>query len=230
MKIKIKELPDIVYDNIEDSDLLLVETSSDTYKMTVADAKSLFSADAKINALEEELTNLINLVSESTTEKITKLTEQVTEISQNISNNNGNLSKALARIMELETGLKEANTKIDKNIEDISNLDKRITANEELLKTHTEEISAISNRVSALENNVSDLQQTTIIHSKNIENIKTKLNELQDQIDKMGINTSEDLSKEVEALTKLVDEKYNELETQIDFWHHDPEGNNYIKI
>lgn len=230
MKVKIKELPEIRYTGIVDSDLMLVETSSDTYKMTIGDAKALFSSDEKINALDNKLSLEISNYEEITNVSINNLAEQVTEISQNISNNNTNLSNVVKRVATLESSIVETNTNVSQNAEDIVELSLRIDNNDTLLETHETHLTSIDNSIIQIKKNITNLQTLTKSHTESISTINKTLTSLQEQIDQININTSEDLSEQVVALKQMITDKYDEIEAQIEFWHHDPDNSAFVKI
>lgn len=230
MKIKIKELNEIRYTGIEDSDLFLVETSADTYKMTVGDAKALFSADEKINALGESLTTTISDYKESTDTKIENLSTKVEEISTSIGNNNTNLTNVTKRVLVLEEDMVEAKSNISSNTEDIESLKDKVSNHDKLLENHEFHLSEIDTEISNIKTDIKNLQTAVSKNTSDIEEINTTIKDIQQQIEQMGINTSEDLSEKVKELTELVNQKYTELEQQIDYWHHTTEDTGYVKI
>lgn len=227
-KIKVSELPQIGYKDLKDSDLVLVETGKDTYKMTVADAKILFSCDNKINALSEAISIQINELSAYTKDTDTSILRKLEELEQSVSNATSNSSKLAERITRLEESASLHDNRISTNEENILALSLRADAHDETFNSIDERINNINLNIDSIESNIDSLTEIARTNVENISSIGNTLNSLQDQIDNLKISTGGDLEEKVQELTKLVNSRYDELQNQIDFWHHT--DHQYVKI
>ena len=227
-KIKVSELPQISYKDLKDSDIVLVETGKDTYKMTVADAKVLFSCDTKINALSEAVSNQIDELSEYTKDTNTGIITRLEQLEQAVNNTTSNSSKLAERITKLEETSSLHDNRISTNEENILALSLRADAHDETFNNTDERINNINLNIDSIESNIDSLAEIARTNVENITSIGNTLNDLQDQIDNLKTSTGGNLEEKVQELTELVNSRYDELQNQIDFWHHTDDQ--YVKL
>lgn len=219
-EIRVYELPEIRFDEIENSDMMIIETLVDTWKISVADLKLLFGNENKIAAIYAELSELMkNYIgtNDSNIDKITSLLEEygnyIRAFIQSISdiqNKNVILERTCNNFKkEIET-LKNKADNVDIAIHDIDtvldSLNERVTVLEESNAT-------ILNKLTANEN--VDKSQT-----KDISDILQQLSNIREDITALGGNNIENIENVQNTINKRITDMYEELLALIDDCHH----------
>lgn len=220
-KIKINELPEIRYNNVNDDDICIIENFQDTYKIPVSDLKIIFSNDNKINGIYTSLLNRINDLSLSLAENTNKYDEWFNKIeyalNENIINNINRLidenikikqqlesnKNDIIEIMSLITGI---NLNINNINSAIENLNERVQLLENDNTTNKTNISNNTNNISTNKTNISS-------NTKDIEQLKKDL---------ANINavSKESITELDTKLKELINQKYDELLKLIDQYGH----------
>ena len=220
-KIKINELPEIRYNNVNDDDICIIENFQDTYKIPVSDLKIIFSNDNKINGIYTSLLNRINDLSLSLAENTNKYDEWFNKIeyalNENIINNINRLidenikikqqlennKNDIIEIMSLIAGI---NLNINNINSAIENLNERVQLLENDNTTNKTNISSNTNNISTNKTNISS-------NTKDIEQLKKDL---------ANINavSKESITELDTELKELINQKYDELLKLIDQYGH----------
>ena len=214
--VKIKELPVKSYPELEPTDVMVLEDTSDTKQITIEQLKLFFSSDNKLQTIKnyfeelyEELKNefenhvkdcseidekfeskLSNLIEdhERTKAQIGNIQEQIVEVENNIKNIQKNLSTANSNILELQQAVKNNSSRIDEN--------------EKVLSTHEDRILNLEKDNEINKNNISKIQQE-------LTNLTNNIKELSDKITQYNTENRE-----------YADKLYENLMLYIDYYHH----------
>lgn len=219
-EIKIKELDAISSEQVQDTNLMVIETSSDTKSITINDLKIIFSADQKITAVQMALLNAIE--------------QQRVELDEIIN--------AILDTIELnETQLKELSDYINQNKQQVLTIQKNILDLQNLTKEHSETLESINklldehgNLLNTHSNEILDLQKLTEEHSKEISTAKQNIQTNTDDIKSLTQSYTEytntnnlniaELKKadttNSKDLKQYVDNSYDDIMQYIDYYHH----------
>lgn len=219
-EVKIKELEKISSNEIQDTDLMVIETSNDTRSILINDLKIIFSADKKISAVQEALLNTI-------ADQRSELDEIINSILDN---------------MELdEVQLGELSSYMNQNKQQVLTIQKNILELQQITKTHTETLDSINTLLEQYgelldmhSNNISDLQDLTTIHSEDMstmkQNIQTNADNIADLLKEYNSYTEDNnlIIKElkktdtdnVKKLKQYIDDAYDDIMKYIDYYHH----------
>lgn len=208
-KIKVTELPNIVYSKVSDDDIMIIETKDDTYNIKVLDLKNVFSCDKKLQAISDNI------------EK--KLSEFNDIIIENQEENNQKFEN-----------LESANNNLKNNLNDFS---KRINTTEKdinILKQDVEELKSLQDRVKELESYKSRVEslekdnEENKIDINNLKNETEKIAQIQESLTEMKdtINQNQSTSTNIiQEVDKRLDDKINRIQGElldlIDSYHHE---------
>lgn len=219
-EVKIRELEQISSDEIQDTDLMVIETSSDTRSILINELKIIFSADKKISAVQESLLKTI-------AEQKAELDEAINNILDSIELDEAQL-KELSAYMEQS---KEQTLKIQKNIldlqkltethtETLDNINNLLEQYGELLSTHSEDISSLQELIETHTEEIKAIQQDLQTNADNIAGLEEKYNTYTED---NNLNIKE-LKKadadNIKALKKYTDDAYDNIMNYIDYYHH----------
>lgn len=227
-RIKIKDLPPIDYDSIEDTHITIVETKEDTFKASIADMKKVFSCDAKLSAIVDSineklqaLQDLIDTNNEITTNQLQELQNSLGILENTVKNiktrleiAEGDISSHNDRISSLET----SNTQILE----------RLDENDSINQDQNDSIDSLNRDNATNKQNIQDLQSLTSEHTDHLKDIDNTLEEHKELIDSNKEETDKTAQDNFNYLNDRLQKKYMELLSIIDFYHHlthDNEGN-----
>lgn len=227
-RIKIKDLPPIDYDSIEDTHITIVETKEDTFKASIADMKKVFSCDAKLSAIVDSineklqaLQDLIDTNNEITTNQLQELQNSLGILENTVKNiktrleiAEGDISSHNDRISSLET----SNTQILE----------RLDENDSINQDQNDSIDSLNRDNATNKQNIQDLQSLTSEHTDHLKDIDNTLEEHKELIDNNKEETDKTAQDNFNYLNDRLQKKYMELLSIIDFYHHlthDNEGN-----
>lgn len=220
MKTYIHDLPEIRFITVKPTDIMVLENEADTWKIPVADLQLLFSNDAKIQAVYDELLELINNNKDSDTESISNILITLEEYNNKINSLIESSANIVSRVVTIENNISTLQT-------DLKNLTDRVTTAESRLDSIDKILDALDKRIAALESdNKTNKEKITKIESKNtqqdasITEINTAIKELKELIESYNGVSTDALNKVEKELRDKITEKYNELLQIIDECHH----------
>lgn len=227
-RIKIKELPKIDYDSIEDGHITIIETKEDTFQASIADMKKVFSCDVKLSAIVDTineklqaLQDLINNNNEITTNQLQELQNSLGILENTVKNIKTRLETAEGDIVNHNdriSSLETSNTRI------LERLDESDTINH----GQNDKIDSLGRDNETNKQNIKDLQDLTSQHTDHLNDIGQTLEEYKELIDSNKEDTDKTAQENFDYLNDRLQRKYMELLSIIDFYHHlthDNEGN-----
>lgn len=181
--VKVHELPSIDYNQIKDTDICIIENTQDTYNITIADLKLIFSNDTKIQSFYNSLLKMITILTESFTQSNAASSQTMTAIMNKVELMEENLSSMDGRIVALEGSVETMSNTLNQLVSDLSNLTSRVSNNEIEIANHSKKIK--------------DIESDIDVHLQAIFNLRQKDSQMEDQLD--------ELSKKIQALSGTVD-------------------------
>lgn len=218
--IKIKELPKKQLTEIQSTDIMVIEDSTDTYQIPIEDLRLFFSND-------EKLQSIINKVDEIYSELDNKIDDAIKDF--DITNND--FESRLTNLFEDHERTKQQLGKIREELTDaqndiveiqehLKNNDTSIADIEEVLKDH-------SNRIETLEEKTADHEdRIALLENDNTTN-KTDIANLQAEVTQFKQDMATEIKRLDDRITSIntenheyTDKAYDNLMLYIDYYHH----------
>lgn len=218
--IHIHELPEMRYNQVQDTDMIPIENDNDTWYIPVADLKMLFGNDAKINAIYESLLEIIKKLEHNCTGQMDEInqilsehTQHIKSIIEDIQKVNGKITKIENRVTTVEGDLKSLSKKVQ-TIED------QIAEINATIDKHNTRISDLEQKMTVVEQDIANIEKTINRHDEDISQIQSDIKTIYKKIEDMNA-VSTDMIEELEKkLTDQIIQKYEELLDIIDECHH----------
>ena len=191
--IKIRDLPE-KKDNLDDNDLLVIEDSQDTKKITLIRLRSAFSMDGILTSIKNMLDEKIDSFIEDHSKKYQALLEK----------NN-----------QLETDCHNLQNDHDHDAERISALDNKIILQEKTISDLSDEKAKLIRLVNQLQLDKDTLSDDITLLNKEITSNNARIVVLQSQVKDLQLKSKE-LKEINEELQKLVDQLEKESNDKID--------------
>lgn len=218
--IKIKELPKKQLTEIQSTDIMVIEDSTDTYQIPIEDLRLFFSND-------EKLQSIINKVDEIYSELDNKIDDAI----KDFDTTNNDFESRLTNLFEDHERTKQQLGKIREELTDaqndiveiqehLKNNDTSIVDIEEVLKDH-------SNRIETLEEKTADHEdRITLLENDNATN-KTDIANLQAEVTQFKQDMATEIKRLDDRITSInsenheyTDKAYDNLMLYIDYYHH----------
>ena len=218
--IKIKELPKKQLTEIQSTDIMVIEDSTDTYQIPIEDLRLFFSND-------EKLQSIINKVDEIYSELDNKIDDAI----KDFDTTNNDFESRLTNLFEDHERTKQQLGKIREELTDaqndiieiqehLKNNDTSIADIEEVLKDH-------SNRIETLEEKTADHEdRITLLENDNATN-KIDIANLQAEVTQFKQDMATEIKRLDDRITSIntenheyTDKAYDNLMLYIDYYHH----------
>lgn len=217
---RIKDLPEIRYVDVKDTDILLIENEEDTYRIPVSDLRVLLSCDSKIKAVYDELIAEITKVAEFSAEKAVEHDNKLLEHDNTIRAAVSTVQNMTARMTNYERIMTGA-------VEDMKQLNKKVDAYDESVKgVHStlddlnERLTDIETELPNVKQDITDIQNTSTDYSQAIADIRSQLATIDKAIEDLGGATIENVTEVREQLTTKMEEMFDALTKMVDERHH----------
>lgn len=218
--IHIHELPEMRYNQVQDTDMIPIENDNDTWYIPVADLKMLFGNDTKINAIYNSLLEMIKKLEHNCTGQMDEInqvlsehTQQIKSIIENIQKMNGRITKVENKVATIEGDLATLTKKVQ-TIED------QIAEINATIDKHNTRISDLEEKMAVIEEDIAGIHKTINRHDEDITQIQSDIKTIYKKIEDMNA-VSTDMIEELEKkLTDQIIQKYEELLDIIDECHH----------
>lgn len=220
MQVKIKELPSKSFSEITDSDIMVIEDSSDTKQIPVSALKLFFSSDNKLNALSEkldskyeELQNMIAQINRDNSSSDDALDKRITNLYNDHEATKQRLGALKEDVVDVQNHIKEMDTHFD-------TVDSQIKTLQDIAVSHAKEIDKLKETVNNHEGRIVNLENDNKINKQAIIDIRQSISDL----DKKFTNEIARLDKQDEANKEsnieYSDQLYEDCMKYIDYYHH----------
>ena len=208
MRIKIKELPVLSKKEVTDQDIMVIETTADTYQIPISDLKVTFSCDKKLEALSNDLNKKIKNLTETVNDNKQICDERYNEVNNSLNVMNQTLANFSTRIKNNEDAIRDIHTHINEVIDPYIEESKTDFINLFEFKENTE-------------TRLSDLEDLTKKHSGEI----IEINKNHDDLKQIVENNKTKTDDTIKIVDKRLDDKINRIHQElldlIDSYHHE---------
>lgn len=220
MQIKIKELPSKEYVDISDTDIMVIEDSSDTKQIPVSALKLFFSSDSKIKAISDKL--------DANLEQIRQTLEQ---LRNSINSSDDSLAQRVTNLYNDHEATKRRLGKLTEDVVDVQNhikgldvhftrVDSQINALQTLTATHSSQIKSLQDTTSDHEKRLVELKKDDDTNKTDIANIKKAIKDLNDRITQEITRLDKADTDNKKSNIEYSDRLYNDAMRYIDYYHH----------
>ena len=220
MQIKIKELPSKEYVDISDTDIMVIEDSSDTKQIQVSALKLFFSSDSKIKAISDKL--------DANLEQIRQTLEQ---LRNSIDSSDDSLAQRVTNLYNDHEATKRRLGKLTEDVVDVQNhikgldahftrVDSQINALQTLTATHSSQIKSLQDTTSDHEKRLVELKKDDDTNKTDIANIKKAIKDLNDRITQEITRLDKADTDNKKSNIEYSDRLYNDAMRYIDYYHH----------
>lgn len=227
-RIKIKELPVIPYDDIKDTDIMVVENKEDTHQASIADMKKVFSCDAKLSAITDSINKQLEELEKVINDNNSIITENIEQLENELGVAKNNINSILKRLNTAEDTIVSHGNRITTLEKETTTIKNRLDENDEMNERQNENLDSLNKDNETNQSNIKDLQDLTQEHSEHLSQIDQTLDDHKELIDSNKEETDKTAQENFDYLNDRLQRKYMELLSIIDFYHHlthDNEGN-----
>lgn len=219
-QIKIHDLSLKIQQDVNDSDIMVIEDGNDTKKITIADLKLLFSADNKISSLQQSIdkqltamVNEINGISRSVQSSLSSYEGSVADLSSQIEDAKRQIGILQQSILNYADTSNTTNSTLDTLVKTVDDL--KIT-----VSNNSKSISDLTTSTNQTESTISQLSMLVSNNTKSISVISQAL----EGLSKVVVDNYNELSNKItdldNKLTAYIDKKYDNAIKYIDYYHH----------
>ena len=222
MRIKIKELPVLSKKEVTDQDIMVIETTADTYQIPISDLKVTFSCDKKLEALSNDLNKKIKNLTETVNDNKQIYDERYNEVNNSLNVMNQTLANFSTRIKNNEDDIRDIHTHINEVIDPYIKESKENFTNLFEFKENTEtRLSDLEDLTKNHSGKLSDLEDLTKKHSGEI----IEINKNHDDLKQIVENNKTKTDDTIKIVDKRLDDKINRIHQElldlIDSYHHE---------
>ena len=218
--IKIKELPQKQYSEIDPTDLMVIEDTSDTKQITLQDLRLFFSNDEKlqsilsrIDEIYEELSKNIDDTFKDITEGQSDLERRITNLFEDHERNKKQLGKIREDLTDAQNDIKEILDHLEQNDSDISDL-------QTVAKDHEKRIKDLEDKAEDHETRLGLLEGDNETNKTNIANLQSDLQEFKQEM----VSEIQRLDDRITTINsenhEYTDTAYGNIMLYIDYYHH----------
>lgn len=220
MRIKIKQLPSILFKEIKDTDFVVVENKDDTYKSTIADMKNVFSCDYKIDALAKSINEALIELEKIIDENKEMVYEDIDKIKNTLDSINNNVNSITSRLKTAEKEIKNHSDQISQIQQMNKDQNEVLDSINLTLDDHLKRVESLERDNANNKDRISTLEKLTESHTTAIDKLDKELSDYKSSNDNHIGNMDNIINQNYTALDKKIEEKYMELLDIIDEYHH----------
>ena len=218
--VKIKELPVKSYPELEPTDVMVLEDTSDTKQITIEQLKLFFSSDQKIQAITEYLEGLNEELRKDLEEHIKDCSGINEDLESRLSNLFEDHERTKAQVGDIQEQLVDAQNDIKDIKEHLTNVDSQIGELQEKVADHEERITANEKQLADHEDRIVALEEDNNTNKENI-------SQLQKDLQSLTTHVEEEIKRLDDRITQIntenheyTDKAYDNLMLYIDYYHH----------
>lgn len=219
-EIRIKNLPEKQYSDIDETNIMILEDNKDTMKVSIKNLKLLFSADEKINNLRTELKKYIEKSTNTFNTNTSNMQKVVNEYTAKVDSLYSDHEQTKARLGDLQeqyVKLSDSITKLQQNVKTLQSDN----------SSNTKVIQSILTRLDTLEtDNTANKKSIQTINKKNTEQdssittIQKDLSATKESYNQQIKDILNSITNNKQVASDYAEQLYNDAITFIDYYHH----------
>lgn len=218
--IRVKDLPE-KKDNLNDDDLVVIEDSEDTKKISLIKLRSAFSMDGILTSMKQMLLDKIDTFMTTHSTRYSELEERNKQLEVTCHNLENDHIHDAERIFELENNLiKQSN--LIKNLQtEKTNLEGTVFKLEIQKNSLTEQVAQLNNEINSNKDTISTLTNDYKDLQNNYRILKEENDTLKNTVGKLDTRANTYIDNFVNEKNREIFEKTEELMAYIRYYHPD---------
>ena len=218
--VKIHELPVKKYSELNPTDIMVLEDTSDTKQITIEQLKLFFSSDDKLQATIEYLEGLYNGLNDELDKHISECDGLNEDFESRLSNLFEDHERTKAQIGDIQEQLVDAQN-------DIKDIQKHLTDNDSKILELQQTVADHEERLTENETKLADHEERLIALEADNETNKANISQLQQDLKTLSDHVDEEIKKLNDRITQIntenheyTDKAYDNIMLYIDYYHH----------
>lgn len=218
--VKIKELPVKQYSELDPTDVMVLEDTSDTKQITIDQLKLFFSSDEKIQAITEYLEGLNEDLKKELDDHIKDCTGINEDFESRLSNLFEDHERTKKQVGDIQEQLVDAQNAIEKIKEHLTTTDSQIKELQTTVADHEQRLSTAETKITDHENRLVTLEKDNESNKSNISKLQQDLKNLSDHVDEEIKRLDDRITQINTENHEYTDKAYDNLMKYIDYYHH----------
>ena len=218
--VKIHELPVKKYSELNPTDIMVLEDTSDTKQITIEQLKLFFSSDDKLQATIEYLEGLYNGLNDELDKHISECDGLNEDFESRLSNLFEDHERTKAQIGDIQEQLVDAQN-------DIKDIQKHLTDNGSKILELQQTVADHEERLTENETKLADHEERLVALEADNETNKANISQLQQDLKTLSDHVDEEIKKLNDRITQIntenheyTDKAYDNIMLYIDYYHH----------
>lgn len=218
--VKIKELPQKQYTEIQSTDIMVIEDSDDTYQTTVEALRLYFSNDEKLQAIIDRVEEIYNELEKDISDTLKDIDDTTDDLETRIQNLYEDHERTKEQLGKLREDLTDAQNDI-KNMKDhLDENDSSIKDLQDLVKNHEDRLKTEESKSDDHEKRIVSLETDNDTNKEKIANLQKDLSDFKQEM----ANEINRLDNRITSINtenhEYTDKAYDNIMLYIDYYHH----------
>lgn len=218
--VKIHELPVKKYSELNPTDIMVLEDTSDTKQITIEQLKLFFSSDDKLQATIEYLEGLYNGLNDELDKHIDECDGLDEDFESRLSNLFEDHERTKAQIGDIQEQLVDAQN-------DIKDIQKHLTDNDSKILKLQQTVADHEDRITENETKLANHEERLVALEADNETNKANISQLQQDLKTLSDHVDEEIKRLDDRITQIntenheyTDKAYDNIMLYIDYYHH----------
>lgn len=218
--VKIKELPVKTNAELESTDIMVIEDTSDTKQITIEQLRLFFSNDSKLQAISDSLQRSIDELDDKLDSHIKSCDDVYDDLGSRLSNLFEDHERTKKQVGDIQEQLVDAQNDIKKIYSHLDKVDSQISELQETVADHEKRITANEEQLADHEDRIAALEKDNEINKQNISQLQQDLKDLSDHVDSEIERLDNRITQVNTENHEYTDKAYDNLMLYIDYYHH----------
>lgn len=218
--VKIKELPVKTNAELESTDIMVIEDTSDTKQITIEQLRLFFSNDNKLQAISDSLQRSIDELDDKLDSHIKSCDDVYDDLGSRLNNLFEDHERTKKQVGDIQEQLVDAQNDIKEICSHLDKVDSQISELQETVADHENRITANEEKLADHENRITALEKDNEINKQNIAQLQQDLKDLSDHVDSEIKRLDDRITQVNTENHDYTDKAYDNLMLYIDYYHH----------
>lgn len=218
--VKIKELPEKQFADIQPTDIMVIEDSADTFQISAEDLQKFFSNDEKLQAIIDRVEEIYDTLDSEIKDAIKDFNDSNTDFETRLSNLFEDHELTKQQVGKLREDLTDAQNDIIKIKEHLEDNDSDIADLQETTKDHETRIKNLENKATDHEERIVALEEDNDTNKTNIANLQQEMKDFKTEMANEIKRLDDKITQTNSDNHEYTDEAYDKLMMYIDYYHH----------
>lgn len=218
--VKIKELPVKTNAELESTDIMVIEDTSDTKQITIEQLRLFFSNDSKLQAISDSLQRSIDELDDKLDSHIKSCDDVYDDLGSRLNNLFEDHERTKKQVGDIQEQLVDAQNDIKEIYSHLDKVDSQISELQETVADHEKRITANEEKLADHEDRIAALEKDNEINKQNISQLQQDLKDLSDHVDSEIERLDNRITQVNTENHEYTDKAYDNLMLYIDYYHH----------